>query len=45
VDVVILTTDVAEVQRRIEKEGYLPLDGLLTQAGDLFVKLHNASAG
>jgi hypothetical protein len=44
VDVVVLTSDEAEVKRRIEKEDYLPLDGLLTQAGDVFVKVHNASA-
>lgn len=43
IDVVMLTRDADEVQRRIQKEGYLPLDGLLTQAGDLFLKLHNAS--
>ncbi|MCS6852185.1 MAG: beta-galactosidase trimerization domain-containing protein [Gemmataceae bacterium] len=41
VDLVLLTTDVAQVQQRIEKENYLPLDGLLTQAGDVFVKVHN----
>src|SRR5947209_14151759 len=39
IDLVMLTADKAEVQRRIQKEGYLPLDGLLTQAGDLYLKL------
>ena len=28
---------------RIEKERYLPLDGMLTQAGDVFVKVTNRS--
>src|SRR4051794_35921658 len=39
----MLTRDAEEVRRRIEKESYLPLDGMLTQAGDLFLKLHNAA--
>ena len=43
IDLVMLTSDVEEVRHRIQKEGYLPLDGLLTQAGDLFLKLHNAN--
>ena len=38
VDVIMLTPDVEDVARRIEKEGYLPLDGLLTQAGDLHLR-------
>jgi len=42
VDVVMLTADLEEVQRRIQKENYLPLDGLLTQSDDLYLKLHNA---
>ncbi len=41
VDVVMLTTDEAEVNTRIAQEKYLPLDGLLTQAGDVFLKVHN----
>lgn len=41
IDLVMLTTDKAELDRRIEKENYLPLDGLLTQAGDLFLKIKN----
>src|ERR1043166_4024185 len=41
VDCVMLTSDVKQVQERIEKENYLPLDGMLTQAGDLFVKVNN----
>lgn len=44
VDLVMLTSDIAQVQMRIEKENYLPLDGMLTQAGDVFVKLHNRGA-
>jgi hypothetical protein len=40
VDLVMLTTDAADVARRIEKEHYLPLDGLLTQAGDVFLRVH-----
>jgi hypothetical protein len=43
VDVVMLTSDVPQVNARIEKEPYLPLDGMLTQADDLFLKLHNAA--
>ena len=41
VDVVLLTTDEADVMNRIERSRYLPLDGLLTQSGDLYLKLHN----
>jgi hypothetical protein len=41
VDLVMLTSDEKQVKMRIEKENYLPLDGMLTQAGDVFVKLHN----
>lgn len=41
VDCVVLTSDTAQVAQRIEKEAYLPLDGLLTQSGDVFVKVHN----
>ena len=43
VDLVMLTTDEADVQHRIETEGYLPLDGLLTQSGDVYMKLANRS--
>jgi hypothetical protein len=39
VDLVLLTRDVADVQNRIAKENYLPLDGLLTQAGDVYLKV------
>jgi hypothetical protein len=45
VDLVMLTSDAAQVQTRIEKENYLPLDGMLTQAGDVFLKLHNSTGG
>ncbi|MBL8794691.1 MAG: beta-galactosidase trimerization domain-containing protein [Planctomycetia bacterium] len=41
VDLVMLTTDEAQVKDRIEKENYLPLDGMLTQAGDVYLKVHN----
>lgn len=41
VDCLVLTTDLAGVQHRLAKENYLPLDGLLTQAGDVFLKVHN----
>lgn len=45
VDLVMLTSDTAEITKRIDKENYLPLDGLLTQAGDVYLKLHNRNAG
>ena len=46
VDCVMLTRDVAEIERRIPGKGRnLPLDGLLTQAGDLYLRLHNAEDG
>ncbi|MCH8829464.1 MAG: beta-galactosidase trimerization domain-containing protein, partial [Planctomycetes bacterium] len=41
VDLVMLTTDVEEVNMRIQKERYLPLDGLLTQSGDVWLKVTN----
>lgn len=44
VDLVMLTTDVEQVQNRIEKERYLPLDGMLTQSGDVFLKVTNLGA-
>lgn len=44
VDVVLLTRDVEMVQQRIEKENYLPLDGLLTQSGDVWAKVTNAGS-
>ncbi len=45
VDLVLLTRAVEDVTNRIEKENYLPLDGLLTQAGDVYFKLHNHKNG
>ncbi|MBY0523283.1 MAG: beta-galactosidase trimerization domain-containing protein [Gemmataceae bacterium] len=45
VDLVMLTSDEAQVKQRIDKESYLPLDGMLTQAGDVFLKVHNAKEG
>ena len=41
VDLVMLTTDAEQVKMRIEKENYLPLDGLLTQSGDVFLRVTN----
>ncbi len=41
IDLVMLTTDVEQVQMRIEKENYLPLDGMLTQSGDVYVRVTN----
>ena len=45
VDLVLLTTDEEQVTRRIKTEQYLPLDGMLTQSGDLYMKLHNQADG
>jgi hypothetical protein len=45
VDCLLLTTDEAQVKMRIEKEKYLPLDGMLTQAGDVFLKVTNLGGG
>jgi hypothetical protein len=41
VDLVMLTSDLEQVKERIAKEKYLPLDGMLTQAGDVWLKVHN----
>lgn len=41
VDLVMLTNNEADILHRIKNERYLSLDGLLTQAGDLFVKIRN----
>lgn len=41
VDLVMLTKDHEQVKMRIEKESYLPLDGMLTQEGDVWLKVHN----
>jgi hypothetical protein len=45
VDAIMLTTDADDVTRRIDKEGYLPLDGLLTQADDLYLRVHPRGQG
>jgi len=45
IDLVMLTTDVEQVRMRIDKESYLPLDGMLTQSGDVFMQVTNASNG
>lgn len=44
VDLVMLTRDEAAITTRIEKEAYLPLDGLMTQAGDVWVKVSNTGS-
>ena len=41
IDIVMLIKDQEEVKKRIDKERYLPLDGLLTQAGDVWLKIKN----
>ena len=41
IDLVMLTTDVDQVNQRIEKEAYLPLDGMLTQSGDVWLRVTN----
>lgn len=45
VDVVMLTSDEAQVKRRIAKENYLPLDGMLTQAGDVYLRVRALPGG
>lgn len=42
VDVVMLTRDTEQVRERIETERYLPLDGMVTQAGDVWMRVRNA---
>jgi len=42
VDLIMLTRDEEQVKTRIAKEGYLPLDGWLTQADDVWMKVANA---
>ncbi len=41
IDCLLLTIDEEQVKMRIEKEKYLPLDGMLTQAGDVYLKVTN----
>ena len=45
VDLVLLTPNLDDVRERIERESYLPLDGLLTQEGDLLLRLVNHADG
>ncbi|MFN4260255.1 MAG: beta-galactosidase trimerization domain-containing protein [Gemmataceae bacterium] len=45
IDLVMLTSDREQIDMRIAKERYLPLDGMLTQAGDVYLKVHNHKAG
>ena len=40
----MLTCDEPQVKNRIETEGYLPLDGMLTQVGDVWIKVTNPGA-
>ncbi|MCM8825250.1 MAG: beta-galactosidase trimerization domain-containing protein, partial [Candidatus Omnitrophica bacterium] len=44
IDLVMLTKDHQQVKTRIEKESYLPLDGWLTQAGDVLIKVKNTAS-
>ena len=44
IDLIMLTMDEEAVAHRLEHENYLPLDGLLTQAGDVWMRIHNQSA-
>ena len=44
VDLVLLTDDVEQIAMRIDKERHLPLDGLLTQVGDVFLRAVNKGA-
>ncbi|HON05774.1 MAG TPA: beta-galactosidase trimerization domain-containing protein [bacterium] len=41
IDVLMLTQDENQVKTRIEKERHLPLDGWLTQAGDVWMRIKN----
>ncbi len=41
IDIVMLTKDHQQVKTRIEKEQYLPLDGWLIQAGDVWMRIKN----
>jgi len=41
IDLVMLTTDEAQVKERIDNENYLPLDGWLTQTGDVWARVTN----
>jgi len=41
VDLIMLTQDEKQVQDRVNTEGYLPLDGWLTQANDVWLRVSN----
>ncbi len=43
VDLVMLTSDETQVKQRLDSESYLPLDGMLTQSGDVFMRVTNLS--
>jgi len=41
IDILMITNDEKEVLHRVENEAYLPLDGLMTQEGSLYLKVKN----
>lgn len=41
VDVIVLTDDYEGIEKQIKQASYLPLDGWLTQAGDVFIRVTN----
>lgn len=45
VDLVMLTPNFDDIKKRIETEAYLPLDGLLSQTGDVYMRVTNQGAG
>jgi len=44
VDIVMLTDEVEDLDKRLKSENYLPFDGLLTQDGDLFIRFRNVGS-
>lgn len=44
IDCVLLTTDEAHVKHQLAKATRLPFDGMLTQAGDVWLRVQNKSA-
>lgn len=44
IDLVVLTTDRQQVEQRIQTERYLPLDGMCTQGGDVWMQVTNPTA-
>ena len=41
IDAIVLTANQTDVELRLRKEPYLPLDGLMSQAGEVFFKVEN----